>query len=106
MVAEAMRRYPPIIGLARVAKSDDLLGDSPSKPAPTSPYSSIACTTTTASGKNHKPSPCWSPRWPGGLKLDRVPGQRLRRELTFTGGPDGKLMMTPRSALRHGHRRG
>jgi hypothetical protein len=32
------------------------------------------------------------------FELDRVPGQRLRRELTFTGGPDGKLMMTPRRA--------
>jgi hypothetical protein len=40
------------------------------------------------------------------FELDRVPGQRLRRELTFTGGPDGKLMMTPRRALRHGHRSG
>lgn len=48
MVAEAMRRYPPIIGLARVAKSDDLLGDSPSKP-------------------------CWSPRWPGGLNSTGFP---------------------------------
>lgn len=28
--------------------------------------------------------------------LDLVPGQRLRRELTFTGGPDGKLLMTVR----------
>lgn len=30
------------------------------------------------------------------LELDLIPGQRLRRELTFTGGPDGKLMMLPR----------
>jgi cytochrome P450 len=30
------------------------------------------------------------------FELDLVPGQRLRRELTFTGGPDGKLMMLPR----------
>ncbi|MFE3188357.1 cytochrome P450 [Nocardia sp. NPDC059240] len=29
IVAETMRLYPPIVGLARVAKSDDLLGDFP-----------------------------------------------------------------------------
>ncbi|MGH3637172.1 MAG: cytochrome P450, partial [Mycobacterium sp.] len=31
VVDEAMRRYPPIMGLARVAKSDDVLGDYPIK---------------------------------------------------------------------------
>nr|MDT0527059.1 cytochrome P450 [Streptomyces sp. DSM 41633] len=31
VVAEAMRVYPPIMGVARVAKSDDVLGDYPIK---------------------------------------------------------------------------
>jgi cytochrome P450 len=31
------------------------------------------------------------------FELDLVPGQRLRREITFTGGPDGELMMMPRA---------
>jgi cytochrome P450 len=36
------------------------------------------------------------------FELDLLPGQRLRRELTFTGGPDGPLMMsvTPRITAR------
>ncbi len=37
------------------------------------------------------------------FELDLVPGQRLRRELTFTGGPDGALLMTVRKrAIRGG----
>ncbi|MEV6770256.1 cytochrome P450 [Nocardia sp. NPDC051030] len=30
------------------------------------------------------------------LQLDAVPGQRVRRQISFTGGPDGPLRMRPR----------
>jgi cytochrome P450 len=34
------------------------------------------------------------------FELDLVPGQHLRRELTFTGGPDGRLLMRPHARMR------
>jgi cytochrome P450 len=35
------------------------------------------------------------------FELDVLPGQRLRRELTFTGGPDGTLLVSLRPRARH-----
>lgn len=134
VVAESMRVYPPIMGVARVAKNDDVLGDYPIKAG-----TSVAVLIHSI----HHNSRVWDnpevfdpsrflkdniqPQhrraqlpFGGGKRiciasgfanfeaalviatlaqrftLDLVPGQRLRRELTFTGGPDGKLSMTVR----------
>ncbi|MEZ0364091.1 cytochrome P450 [Mycobacterium sp. pUA109] len=135
VVAEAMRRYPPIMGVGRVAKSDDVLGDYPIKAG-----TNVAIL---IHGVHHNQR-CWADansfdparflkesfdpqlrraHIPFGagkrmciasgfatfeailviatlaqrFELDLVPGQRLRRELTFTGGPDGPLLMVPRA---------
>lgn len=138
VVAEAMRRYPPIMGLARVAKSDDVLGDYPIKAGTTVAILIHGVHHNErfwADAKTFDPSRFlkenFDPRQrrahiPFGsgkrmcvasgfatleatlivatlaqrFELDLVPGQRLRRELTFTGGPDGALMMSPKSRHR------
>jgi cytochrome P450 len=134
VIAESMRRCPPIMGVGRVAKSDDVLGDYPIKAG-----TSVAILIHAV----HHNERCWADPYtfdPGRFsdenfdpqlrrahipfgagkrmciasgfatreailviatlaqrfELELVPGQRLRRELTFTGGPDGKLLMTPR----------
>lgn len=137
VVAEAMRRYPPIMLVGRVAKSDDILGDYPIKAG-----TSIAIL---IHGVHHNDRIWEDPHTfdPARLKdnvepqqrrahipfgagkrmcvasgfanleaalvvatlaqrfeLDVLPGQRLRRELTFTGGPDGKLMTSLRPRAR------
>lgn len=144
VVAEAMRVYPPIMGVARVAKSDDMLGDYPIKAG-----TSVAILTHSMHHndrvwenadrydperflKENLDGPQRRAQMPFGagrrmcvasgfasfeaalviatlaqrFELDLVPGQRLRRELTFTGGPDGELLMTVRKrAVSHGSAR-
>jgi cytochrome P450 len=134
VVAESMRRYPPIMGLGRVAKSDDVLGDYPITagtnvtvlmhsihhndgvwPDPHTydpsrflkenldpqqrraqlPYGA-GKRMCIASGFANLEAALVVATLAQRFELDLVPGQRLRRELTFTGGPDGKLMMVPR----------
>ncbi len=138
LIAEAMRRYPPIMVLGRVAKSDDVLGDYPIE-AGTSVailihgvhhnqrlwHDAYTFDPARFSGENFDPQ-LRRAHVPFGagkrmcvasgfatreailviatlaqrFELDLVPGQRLRRELTFTGGPDGKVMMSPRTRDR------
>ncbi|WP_081967973.1 cytochrome P450 [Mycobacterium kyorinense] len=135
VVAEAMRRYPPIMGLARVAKGDDVLGDYPIKAGTTvavlihgvhhnerfwsDPYTfdpgrflkenfeprqrrahipfGAGKRMCVASGFATLEATLIVATLAQRFELDLVPGQQLRRELTFTGGPDGALMMTPKS---------
>lgn len=133
VMSEAMRVYPPIMGVARVARGDDVLGDYPitrgtnvavlihgihhndgvwSDPQTFDPgrflpealspeqrraqlpfgagrrmciasgFATVEATLAVASLAQK-------------YRLALVPGQRLRRELTFTGGPDGPLLMVP-----------
>jgi cytochrome P450 len=138
VVAEAMRRYPPIMGLGRVAKSDDVLGDYPIKAGTTVAIlihgvhhndRFWADPETFDPGRFLKEN--FEPRQrrahiPFGagkrmcvasgfatleavliiatlaqrFELDVLAGQRLRRELTFTGGPDGKLLVSLRPRAR------
>lgn len=131
VVAESMRRYPPIMGLGRVAKSDDILGDYPiragtnvavlmhsihhndrvwSDPQTFDPSRFLKENADPALRRAHIPygagkRMCIASGFANleaalvvatlaqRFELDLVPNQRLRRELTFTGGPDGKLMM-------------
>lgn len=134
VVAEAMRRYPPIMGLGRVAKSDDILGDYPIKAGTTvailihgvhhndrfwqdphtfDPARFLKENFEPRQRRAHIPFGAGKRMCVASgfatfeavlvvatlaqrFELDLVPGQRLRRELTFTGGPDGKLLMSPR----------
>ncbi|KWX24635.1 cytochrome P450 [Mycolicibacterium wolinskyi] len=135
VVAEAMRVYPPIMGVARMAKGDDILGDYPIK-AGTSVailmHSMHHNARVWGNPHDFNPSRFLKENLDGAqrraqmpfgagkrmciasgfanfeatliiaslaqrFELDLVPGQRLRRELTFTGGPDGELLMTLRS---------
>jgi cytochrome P450 len=131
VVAESMRMYPPIMGLARVAKSDDVLGDYPIKagtnvavlmhsihhndrvwanPQTFDPSRFLKENVDPTRRRAHMPygagkRMCIASGFANleatlvvatlaqRFELDLVPNQRLRRELTFTGGPDGKLMM-------------
>jgi cytochrome P450 len=135
LVAEAMRRYPPIMILGRVATSGDVLGDYPIKAGtsvaivihgvhPNQRFWREAYTFDPArfsdenfdtrlrrahipfgAGKRMCVASGFATReailviatLAQRFELDLVPGQRLRRELTFTGGPDGKVMMSPRT---------
>lgn len=134
-VAEAMRVFPPIMGVARVAKADDMLGDYPISrgttvavlihgihhnarlwPEPTTfdPARHLAENLAPAQRRAHLPfgagrRMCIASGFANleatlvvaslaqRYTLELVPGQRLRRELTFTGGPEGKLLMVPRA---------
>jgi cytochrome P450 len=132
VVAEAMRVFPPIMGVARTAKAGDVLGDYPIKAG-----TSIAVLMHSvhhnrrvwenaydfdpsrflkenldgaqrrahipfgagkrmciASGFANQEATLIIARLAQRFELDLVPGQRLRRELTFTGGPDGKMLMS------------
>lgn len=140
VVAEAMRVYPPIMGLARVAKGDDMLGDYPIKagthvailihgvhhnarvwkdPSSFDPARFLKANFDPALRRAHIPfgagkRMCIASGFANleavlavaalaqRFELDLLPGQRLRRELTFTGGPDGALLMSvaPRRAAR------
>jgi cytochrome P450 len=131
---EAMRRYPPIMILGRVATGDDVLGDYPIKAGTTVAillhglhhnqrfwHDAYTFDPARFSGENFNPQlrrahipfgagkrMCVASGFASReatlviatlaqrFELDLVPGQRLRRELTFTGGPDGKVMMSPR----------
>ncbi len=134
VVAESMRIYPPIMGVGRVAKSDDVLGDypitagtnvavlmhsihhndrvwrdphtydpsrflkenlDPQQRRALMPYGA-GKRMCIASGFANLEAALVVATLAQHFELDLVPGQRLRRELTFTGGPDGKLMMLPR----------
>jgi cytochrome P450 len=138
VVAEAMRVFPPIMGVARTAKADDVLGDYPIKAG-----TSIAVLMHSvhhnrrvwenaydfdpsrflkenldgpqrrahipfgagkrmciASGFANQEATLIIARLAQRYELDLVPGQRLRRELTFTGGPDGKMLMTVRRRVK------
>jgi cytochrome P450 len=139
VVAEAMRRYPPIMLVGRVAKSDDILGDYPIKartsiailihgvhhndriwedPHTFDPARFLKDNFEPQQRRAHIPfgagkRMCVASGFANleaalvvatlaqRFELDVVPGQRLRRELTFTGGPDGKLMMSLRPRARH-----
>jgi cytochrome P450 len=133
-----MRRYPPIMGLARVAKCDDVLGDYPIKAGTTvailihgvhhndrfwadadtfDPARFLKENFDPRQRRAHIPFGAGKRMCVASgfatleatlivatlaqrFELDLVPGQRLRRELTFTGGPDGALMMSPKSRHR------
>jgi cytochrome P450 len=134
VLEEAMRRYPPIMIVGRVAKGDDVLGDYPIKAGTTVAIllhglrhnqrfwdDAYAFDPARFSDENFNPQ-LRRAHIPFGagkrmcvasgfatreaimviatlaqrFELDLLPGQRLRRELTFTGGPDGKVMMSPR----------
>ncbi|KUI06179.1 cytochrome [Mycobacterium sp. IS-3022] len=134
VVAEAMRRYPPIMGLGRVAKADDVLGDYPiergtnvailihgvhhndrvwENPQDFHPERFLKENLDPHQRRAHIPFGAGKRMCVASgfatleanlvvatlaqrFELDLVPGQRLRRELTFTGGPDGPLMMSLR----------
>jgi cytochrome P450 len=140
VVAEAMRVYPPIMGLARVARHDDVLGDYPIKagthvailihgvhhnsrvwnePGTFDPARFLKENFDPSLRRAHIPFGAGKRMCVASgfatleavlaiatlaqrFELDLLPGQRLRRELTFTGGPDGPLMMsvTPRITAR------
>ncbi len=134
VVAESMRIYPPIMGVGRVAKTDDVLGDypitagtnvavlmhsihhndrvwddphtfdpsrflkenvDPQHRRAQLPYGA-GKRMCIASGFANTEAALVVATLAQTFELDLVPGQHLRRELTFTGGPDGKLMMLPR----------
>jgi cytochrome P450 len=135
VLAESMRIFPPIMGVGRVAKSDDVLGDypitagtnvavlmhsiqhnervwdnpntfdpsrflkenlEPQRRRAQMPYGA-GKRMCIASGFANLEAALVIATLAQRFELDLVPGQRLRRELTFTGGPDGKLMMLPRA---------
>jgi cytochrome P450 len=134
-IAEAMRTYPPIMLLGRVAKSDDVLGDYQIKagtsvavlihgvhhndrvwkePHTFEPRRFLTENFDPALRRAHIPfgagkRMCVASGFASleatlllaelaqRFELDLVAGQRLRRELTFTGGPDGAMMMSLRS---------
>ena len=135
VLAESMRIYPPIMGVGRVAKADDVLGDypisagtnvavlmhsihhnervwdnpdafdpsrflkeilEPERRRAQMPYGA-GKRMCIASGFANLEAALVIATLAQRFELDLVPGQRLRRELTFTGGPDGRLMMLPRS---------
>lgn len=128
---EAMRVYPPILGLARAAKADDVLGDYPI-PAGTTvtvlidsihhndrvwenartfdPSRFLKENLESEQRKAHMPfgagkRMCIASGFANleaiiGIaslaqqyELDLVPGQKPRREVTFTGGPEGEILM-------------
>lgn len=128
---EAMRVYPPILGLARAAKADDVLGDYPI-PAGTTvtilidsihhndrvwenarsfdPSRFLKENLAAEQRKAHMPfgagkRMCVASGFANleaiiGIavlaqhyELDLLPGQNLRREVTFTGGPEGEMLM-------------
>ena len=133
-----MRRYPPIMLVGRVAKSDDILGDYPIKartsiailihgvhhndriwedPHTFDPARFLKDNFEPQQRRAHIPfgagkRMCVASGFANleaalvvatlaqRFELDVLPGQRLRPELTFTGGPDGKLMMSLRPRAR------
>jgi cytochrome P450 len=135
VLAEAMRRYPPIMGVGRVAKSDDVLGDYPIKAGTTvavlihgihhndrfwaepdtfDPGRFLKENADPGQRRAHIPFGAGKRMCVASsfatleatlliatlaqrFELELVAGQRLRRELTFTGGPDGQLLMSPKS---------
>lgn len=138
VVAEAMHRYPPIMGLVRVAKSDDVLGDYPIKAGTTvgiiihgvhhnerfwadpetfDPARFLKENFEPRQRRAHIPFGAGKRMCVASgfatleailivatlaqrFELDVLPRQGLRRELTFTGGPDGKLLMSVRPRER------
>lgn len=131
VINEAMRVYPPIIGLARSAKNDDVLGTYPISAGTTvavliegihrnervwenvekfDPARFLKENLKPEQRKAHMPfgagkRMCIASGFANleavigiaslaqAYELDLVPGQKPRREVTFTGGPEGEILM-------------
>lgn len=132
VVAETMRVYPPIVGLARVAKGDDVLGDYPIKAGTTVAVLMHAIHHSDRIWERsetfdparflaenlQKPQKQASMPFGAGkrmcvasgfanmeaalviatltqrLDLDLVPQDPIRRQISFTGGPDGESLIS------------